>query len=426
MRRGQRLSPAPAPILFVHYGEDWIRGSERCLLDLLAHVDRDRFAPLVWCNGAMLADEVRALGVPVRVSPFSVLLLWDPPRWAFRRYARLVREGLGLVRSHGARLVHANSGAPSQWMVPVARAAGVPLLAHLHVPYIVRDRMALLLHHATLAVGVTHGCIEGLVEDGMPAARTKTIYNGVDPVTWGRGDETGLRERLGIAKDEVVLARVGSLIHRKGVDVMLRVFARLAAERPRCRLLVAGEGPERERLEAMARELGVAERVHFLGFVPSSGALLRDAVDIAVSPARLEGFGLTVIEAGLARLPVVATQTTGMTEILRSGENGVIVPIGDEAAMLAALRELVDRPELREHYGRALEATVRERFLTSSYVRAFEQTYSALLAGSPNDWGWRGPWSSPSIYTRWIAQALERRWRGEVLSNSGSVEFRLC
>lgn len=407
------MSPAPAPILFTHYGEDWIRGSERCLLDLLAHIDRDRFSPLVWCNGQTLAEELRALAVPVHVSPFSVLFLWDPPKWALHRTVRLVREGLDLVRRHGIRLIHANSGAPNQWMLPVARAAGVPLLTHLHVPYIVRDRMVLLLHHASLAVGVTHGCVEGLIEDGMPAARTRTIYNGVDPAEWGRGDETGLRERLGIGKGDLVLARVGSLIHRKGVDAMLRVFARLLAERPRCHLLVAGEGPDRGRLEAMARDLGIATRAHFLGFVPSSGALLRDAVDIAVSPARVEGFGLTVIEAGLAGLPVVATRTTGMTEILRSGENGVIVDVGDEAAMLVALRELVDRPELRERYGRALEATVRERFLTSSYVRAFEQTYAALLAGNPHDWGWRGPWSSPSIYTRWIAQALWRRWRGE-------------
>jgi glycosyltransferase involved in cell wall biosynthesis len=408
------LSQAPAPILFTHYGEDWIRGSERCLLDLLAHIDRSRFRPVAWCNGETLAGELRRIDVPVHVSPFSVLFLWDSPHWAFGSYLRLMREGLSLVRHHGARLIHSNSGAPNQWLLPVARGAGVPLLTHLHVPYIVRDRMALLLHHATLVVGVTTGCIEGLLEDGMPAARTKTIYNGVDPEEWGRGDETGLRARLGITSDEIVLTRVGSLIQRKGVDLMLRVFQRLLAERPRCHLLVAGEGPDRSGLEAMARDLGVSERVHFLGFVPSSGAVLRDATDIAVSPARVEGFGLTVIEAGLAARPVVATNTTGMTEILRSGENGVIVPVGSEPALLAALRELVDRKDLRERYGHALLATVQQRFLTASYVRAFEETYAALLAGDPRDWGWRGPWSSPSIYTRWIAQALERRWRGAV------------
>jgi glycosyltransferase involved in cell wall biosynthesis len=403
------LSTAAAPILFTHFGEEWIRGSERCLLDLLVHLDRTRFRPVAWCNAEALAAELRRIDVPVHVSPFTILAHWEPPRWAFGSYLRQVRQGLAIVREHGIRLLHANSGAPNQWLLPVARTAGLPLLAHLHVPYVARDRMSLLLHHATLAVGVTAGCLEGLLEDGMSPARTRTIYNGVDPEVWGRGDERGLRARLGIAPDEIVLTRVGSLIERKGVDIMLRVFQRLLVERPQCQLLVVGEGPDRAALETLARSLGLAERVHFLGFVPSSGAVLRDATDIAVSPARVEGFGLTVIEAGLAGRPVVATNTTGMTEILRSGENGVIVPVEDEPALQDALRVLVDRPDLRARYGSALETTVRERFLTASYVSAFEETYAQLLAGDPATWGWRGPWTSPAIYARWTAQLIERR-----------------
>lgn len=398
-----------APILFTHYGEEWIRGSERCLLDLLTHIDRRHFQPVAWCNAEALAVELRRIEVPVHVSPFSILFHWVPPRYAFGQYLRQVREGQALVERHRIRLLHSNSGAPNQWLVPVARSRRLPLLVHLHVPYVARDRMALLLHHASLAVGVTAGCLEGVLEDGMPRSRTKTIYNGVDPVEWARGDERELRARLGIPPGEVVLTRVGSLIHRKGVDVMLRVFKRLLAERPKCHLLIVGEGPERPQLEALARELGLAGRAHFLGFVPSTGAVLRDATDIAVSPARVEGFGLTVIEAGLAALPVVATNTTGMNEILRSGENGVIVPVEDEAALLVALREVVDRPELRLRYGRALHAVVEERFLTASYVHAFEETYASLLAGDPHGYGWRGPWSSPSIYARWMAHGLERR-----------------
>ncbi len=69
----------------------------------------------------------------------------------------------------------------------------------------------------------------------------------------------------------------------------------------------------------------------------------------------------------------------------------------------------MDRPELRERYGRALEATVRERFLISTYVRSFEETYSELLAGNPRGWGWRGSWSSPAVYARWLAETVERR-----------------
>lgn len=402
----------PAPILFTHYGEEWIRGSERCLLDLLTHIDRSRFRPRVWCNAETMAREVRALDVPADVSPFSILFHWDPPRYAFAQWWRQVRQGRALVARHGIRLLHSNSAAPTQWLLPVARSARLPLVTHLHAPYVLRERITLGLHHTTLAVGVTAGCLEGLIADGMPAERTRTIYNGVDPKEWGRGDETGLRARLGIRPDEIVLTRVGSLIERKAVDVMLRVFARLLAERPHCHLLIVGEGPDRPTLEAMARDLGVASRAHFLGFVESSGAVLRDATDIAVSPARMEGFGLTVIEAGLAGKPVVATDTTGMREILAPGENGMIVPVEDEPALLAALRDLVDRPDLRARWGAALRATVEDRFLVSSYVRALEETYAELLRRDPSTLGWTGPWTSPAIYPRWLAGLVRRRIAG--------------
>jgi glycosyltransferase involved in cell wall biosynthesis len=364
---------------------------------------------VVWCNAETLAREVRKLELEAHVSRFAILLHWDRPRFDVAQWWRQVREGRALVRRHGIRLLHSNSAAPCQWLLPVARAERLPLLVHLHAPYQLRERMTLGLHQATLVVGVTRGCIEGLLADGMPAARTKTIYNGVDPATFAVGDERGLRARLGIPADAVVLARVGSLIHRKAVDVMLRVFARLRAERRGVQLLIAGEGPDRAALEAQARALGVADAAHFLGYVPSTGALLRDATDIAVSPARMEGFGLTVIEAGLAGKPVVATDTTGMTEILRSGENGTIVPVEDEDALLAALRELVDSPSLRARYAEALRRTVEERFLVSTYVRSFEETYAELLARPRESLGWSAPWTPPGMYLRWLRGVVGRR-----------------
>ncbi|HJU65024.1 MAG TPA: hypothetical protein VJ596_05070, partial [Gemmatimonadaceae bacterium] len=69
------------PVLFTHFGEEWIRGSERCLLDLLTHIDRRQFAPIVWCNAEKLAEEVRKLGLPVHLGTFHLLLDWTPPRF---------------------------------------------------------------------------------------------------------------------------------------------------------------------------------------------------------------------------------------------------------------------------------------------------------------------------------------------------------
>ncbi|HET8624957.1 MAG TPA: glycosyltransferase family 4 protein [Gemmatimonadales bacterium] len=399
----------PTPILFTHYGEDWIRGSERCLLDLLKHVDRQRYGPIVWCNGPALAREVRALDIPVYQSRFTMLLNWSPPRLDFANYGRLVRQGLRLVRAHGIRLIHSSSGAPNQWLLPIARRTRLPLVTYLMVVYNLRERCTLGLHHATLAVGVSQGCVDGLIDDGMPRNRTKVIYAAVDLDLIGRGDERGLRQRLGIPADAITLTRVGSLIHRKGVDLMLRAFAWLRAERPQCHLLIVGEGPERSRLEALARELGLEGSAHFLGLVDSAGAVLRDATDVAVSPARDEGFGLTVIEAGVFGRPIVATDTPGMREILSDGESGLIVPIGDVPRLMGALKSLVDDPDLRQRLGAAARDTVERRFLLPRYVAEFEATYADLLAKPAGELGWSGPWTSPRVYGRWLGGALRRR-----------------
>jgi L-malate glycosyltransferase len=399
----------PTPILFTHYGADWIRGSERCLLDLLAHIDRRRYRPIVWCNAPTLADAVRRLDLPVHVSRFTILGHWSRPRLDVLNYGRLVREGLRLVREHRIRLLHANSGAPSQWLVPVARRARIPLVTYLMIVYNLRERCTLGLHQVTRAVGMSRGCIDGLLADGMPAQRTSVIYGAVDVGLIGQGDQRGLRQRLGLPPHALTITRIGSLIPRKGVDLMLRAFAALRADHPSCHLLIVGDGPERQPLEALARTLGVDGSAHFLGQIEPAGAVLRDATDIAVSPARDEGFGLTVIEAGAFGLPVVATDTPGMREILSDGVSGLIVPIGDVPALTGALRRLVDEPGLRSRLGAAARETVERRFLVSRYVAEFEALYAELLARPERDLGWVGDWTGPGVYGRWIGGVLGRR-----------------
>ncbi len=399
----------PTPILLTHYGEDWIRGSERCLLDLLTYLNRERFSPVVWCNAPALARELGALDVPVHQSRFTILGHWNRPRWDLANYGRLVRTGLDLVRQRGIRLLHSNNGAPNQWLLPVARTARLPLLAHLHVVYQRRDRSTLGLHQATLAVGVSQGCLDGLLADGMSARRMKVIYNGVDPALLGRGEARELRRQLGIPANAITITRVGSLIHRKGVDLMLHAFAQLRSERHDCHLLIVGEGPERPKLEALARELNLDGAAHFLGLVDSAGAVLRDATDIAVSPARDEGFGLTVIEAGVFGLPIVATDTPGMREILSDGESGLIVPIGDVPRLVAALRTLLADPVLRRRLGAAAQDTVQRRFLIPRYVAEFEAAYERLLDTPSGELGWTGTWTGPGVYGRGIAGAVRGR-----------------
>ena len=383
MTAPDRAPTAPTTVLYVHGGGHWIRGSERCLLDLIAGVDRSRFTPVLWCDGDGLAAAAADLGVAVERYSGGAAVAESrmPPR-------ALVRAARALLARYGVGLVHANDMPTVKWLLPATRAARVPLLAHLHLLSDRDERCFVGLHQVALAVGVSHAAVRGLIDDGEPPERVTVIHNGVDPRRLERGDATGLRAALGVGPAAVVSTAVTSLIAIKANDVLLEAFALLrrdeaqgAAEH---HLLLVGDGRDRAALEARAAALGVVDRAHFLGERADAGAILRDASDLAVSASRMEAFPLNTLEAAYFGLPVVASGIAAHRESVRDGETGVLVAADDPAAFAAALRALGADPGRRRALGEAGRARVRAEFLVEHYVRAFEAAYDRLLAREPS------------------------------------------
>ena len=394
---------APAPVLFVHSGLNWITGSERCLLDLVAHVDRSRFAPVVWCNAPVVVEAAAALGVPAFLSPG-----WGDHAGLLphRDHVAAARE---VVHRHGIRLVHANDSAPLKSLLPVAFAERLPVLAHLHLRLSADERRWSLLHQVSLAVGVSEAAVRGLRADGFPADRTAVVYNGVDPDRLARGDARGLRASLGIAPTDVVFGVVGSLIARKGIDVVLEAFRLFGADRGDGWLLICGDGPEEAALRARAEAAGIAGRVRFLGRLPNVGAVVRDAVDVLVSAAREESFGLNLAEAALFAVPAVASDIEAHSEIVRDGVEGVLAPPDDAPAFARAMAALASDPARRAALGAAAQARTRGSFLVDRYVREFEALYDRLLAAPRRTYGWPGALVWPNAYTAWAAGAARKQ-----------------
>lgn len=397
--RGEMARSEPIPILFTHYGGQWIRGSERVLLDLLTHLDPARVRPILWCNGTAMADAGRAAGVLTYRSDFAYYFDYGSPRFGPGRYAGLVRETIQLARRHAVRIVHASSAAPTQWLVPATRWLGLPLLAHLHCRYLRRSRYALLLHQASLVAGVSREVLAGLEEDGMPPGRLRVIHNGIDFARVERSGAGDLRTELGLAAGETVVASVGYLHPVKGHDVALRALARLApAQRPI--LVIAGEGPDRAILEALAGTLSIGGRVRFLGFRTDMARVYRTA-DIVVQASRAEGFGLAAAEAGYLARPVVASCVGGLPEVVEDGVSGLLVPVEDAQALARALERLVADVPYRRKLGTAAREHVVGLFAAPRMAEAFMAAYEDLLAPSRR-YGGRGPaiWEGTLPYRR--------------------------
>jgi hypothetical protein len=295
--------------------------------------------------------------------------------------------------------------------MPPARAARIPIVLHVHLPTTQEERCYTWSHQVARVVGVGRAALQGFLEDGLSPKRTAIIYNAVDPERLSPGDPTALRADLGVPQDDVLLTVVGSLIHRKGVDVLIRALAHVRAERAsnRVRLLVVGDGPEREELERLAASLRVADAVHFLGRRGDVAAILRDATDIALSAAREEALPLNVLEAGFFGKPMVVSDIPPHREIVQHGETGLIAAADDPAAFAAAIGNLVEDSAGRRRLGETARTYIHSGFLIERYVREFSELYEALLQRPARSYGPFGGWVWPRAYNNWIRRAGRRR-----------------
>ena len=201
-------------------------------------------------------------------------------------------------------------------------------------------------------------------ELGVDAARISVTRYGTDPDRFRPTDAGALREHLGLGGRPVLLT-IARLVERKGIDSVLRALPRVLERVPNAAYVIAGDGPDRARLESLARSC--AHAVHFAGPV-ADAELPRwySLADVFVMPSRsvppdVEGFGIVYLEAGACERPVVAARDGGVPDAVADGVSGVLVPPGDDEALAAALADLLlDRARAAE-----LGRRGRERVLAS-------------------------------------------------------------
>jgi glycosyltransferase involved in cell wall biosynthesis len=361
---------------------------------------------VVVCNGESLASASEKLGATVYWGKN-----YGEEQERFFPERTLVREAGRIIREQNIRLIHANDFQPVKWLMPAARTARIPMVLHVHLPSTQDERCYTWSHQVARVVAVSRAALEGFLDDGLPARRATVIHNAVDPERLSPGVTTARRSELGLAHDDVVLTAVGSLIRRKGFDVLLRALARvqMAAPGAQVRLLLVGDGPERAELEALANSLGVAGITRFLGRRSDVGAILRDATDIALSAAREEALPLNVLEAGFFGLPMVVSDIPPHREIVEHGRTGLVAPADDATAFAAAIVDLLGNRASRRCLGQTARQHVHSSFLIDRYVREFSELYEALLEGPKRGYGWFGGWVWPRAYTRWTRRAVDRR-----------------
>ncbi|MDX6397070.1 MAG: hypothetical protein QOJ43_478 [Gaiellaceae bacterium] len=223
-------------------------------------------------------------------------------------------------------------------------------------------------------------CITGALERfnvdrvGIPAEKIKVVHYGLDdvPPAWSGNPP------LEVPDGARVLLALGRLVPQKGHDVAVRALAAIRRDHPGAVLVVLGEGPQRESLERLGRELGVEESLLLPGRAGDVSAWLRRS-ELLLHPARWEGFGLVLLEAMLAALPVVATRVSSIPEVVADGETGLLVAPDDPDALATAVGIVLGDDALARRLGEAGLARARRQFSVERMARATAAVYRGAL-----------------------------------------------
>jgi glycosyltransferase involved in cell wall biosynthesis len=356
------------------------------LLRLLPRMDPAAWSfRVAWLHGP--GDLAPAFEEACGAPPVCLDLQFKADLRVLPRLVRLVhREEIELVQTHmdladyygaaaarltGARLVSIRQNADEfrtrrTWKRP-------PFLLLEHLSYEAADAV----------VAVSEGLVEFLARaERLPRHKTIVIPNGVDETFAARAPETtAARRALGLEAAGPLVGTVGRLAGQKGQIHLLQAFPAILAERPDARLILAGEGPERTRLEEEARRLGIDAQVTFLGHREDIPTVLA-ALDVFAFPSLWEGMPMALLEAMLLERPVVAARGVGVDEVVTDGVTGLLVEPRDPAGVARALLRLLRDPREAARLGEAARRRVLDRYALGRIAVEFDRLYRRVLGGA--------------------------------------------
>lgn len=335
--------------------------------------------------------------------PFSEIELHRPAKTNFLRrfwlkYIRkeppvVYRGEYGALQKilarRGADLMHVYFGHTGVHLLPILQRWDRPTVVSFHGMDVqtredqpgYAERLRELLQTVPLAMVRSESLKQRLLDLGCPEAKIRINRTGIpmDQFPWKQ-------RKLPEDGQAWHLVQACRLIDKKGLDLTLQAFAGFSKSCPTAKLTIAGEGPLEDSLRQMARDLGVAERVHFAGFLDVDGLreLYHDA-HLFIHPSRMtadqnqEGVPNSMVEAMATGLPVLATLHGGIPEAVESGRTGFLVPEDDGPALLHHLGLLTQSPETWRTFSEAAAQSARENFEQAAQIQRLESIYLEAL-----------------------------------------------
>lgn len=351
-----------------------IGGGERHVADLansLARRGHDVYAAVR--PNAPLIDELRLPEGHI----FEVAMRGAADVLAAEKIAGVIRKNkIGIIHAHIARDYPLAA-------IASARAGDTPFVLTRHVLFPMRRLHKVLLGRAARVIAVSNAVADVLRKQGIfPSEKIVTIHNGIDTTRFVGDDSHSFIK----GDATLVVGTLGHIAPIKGQDIFVRAASIVTLERADVGFVIIGEdksrgGENRNALKQLIDELGLKDRVRMLGWQPDVACGL-SSLDIFVSAARSEPFGLAIIEAMAAGVPVISTANEGALEIIEDGVTGRLVPVGDIDSLARQITSLLADQAERERLSRNAVLAVNERFSLGKMVDATVSVYEDAFAGT--------------------------------------------
>ncbi len=368
-------------------------GAQQNTLYCVEQHDRMRFAVGLWAGeGGILDARARSMEeADVRIVPWLVHPI-DPARDAIAvtRLASLLRD-VDLVHTHSSKAGILGRAA--------ARLAGVPGIVHtVHgwsfndVQPAVTRRFYVEAERAAARVTDRIVCVARFDrERGLGAgighpSQYRIVRSGIDPRLYvaPEGTRERVRRALGAGPQDVVVGSIANFKPQKGPLDFVEAARRARLRDPRLRFFIAGDGDLRPAAERAIADAGLGDAVHLLGWRDDVPELLA-AMDIFLLTSLFEGLPRVVLQAMAASVPVVATDTGGVAEVVLDGKTGRLVPPGDPAAAAEAIVALAEHTDTRRRFAASARALLGAEFDSGRMVRDLEDLYDDVLERKPRD-----------------------------------------
>jgi glycosyltransferase involved in cell wall biosynthesis len=395
---GQKNDQAPdelkMKILFYnHTGQ--VCGAEHILLLILKYLDQSRFTPFALCPAeGDLQAKLTGLGIPLRsVNTLNARFTLRPDHLlkyliSFFQTIKQIRKEILAERPD---LIHANGIRSGLVATSATFGTRIPVFWHLHDelkkhPLSTGIRLFVLSSKRIRLISVSKDTARSfygkLLQTFGKRIPLKVVYNAVETekFRYQPVNRKKIREELGLSENEYVLGIVGQITPRKGQLELIRTFARTLKDHPRSTLLIVGKpmfNQDHRYLRQIKTEIAtlkLEKRVRLLGFRSDIPAVMQ-SLDTLVVNSRSEAFVVVAIESMASGTPVITTDVDGMREMIRDGENGLIVPFGDEKKLTDSIIELAANKSLRNKFAARGRRFVTEELNARKFIVGIESFF---------------------------------------------------